>query len=96
MNKSSIPKSLVVILGLTIGLAFAKQTYTDSQVRQQIIHESILNYSGNCPCPYSTMRNGNRCGGRSAYSKPGGASPICYPRDVTPLMIQTYRRMHGE
>jgi hypothetical protein len=25
------------------------------------------------------MRNGRACGGRSAYSRPGGAAPLCYP-----------------
>jgi hypothetical protein len=44
-----------------------------------------------CACPDDTMRNGRACGGRSAYSRPGGASPLCYPRDVTAAMIQSYR-----
>lgn len=35
-------------------------------------------YEGNCPCPYSLDVNGNVCGARSAYSRSGGASPICY------------------
>ncbi|MEP7452723.1 SH3 domain-containing protein [Phyllobacterium sp. SB3] len=35
-------------------------------------------YSGTCDCPYDYARNGSRCGGRSAYSRPGGRSPICY------------------
>ena len=58
---------------------------------QEIIRRSILNYSGNCPCPYNTMRNGRSCGGNSAYSKPGGRSPICYASDVTDAMIATFR-----
>lgn len=33
---------------------------------------------GRCDCPYDIMRNGARCGGRSAYSRPGGRSPTCY------------------
>ncbi|RWQ29769.1 MAG: SH3 domain-containing protein, partial [Mesorhizobium sp.] len=33
---------------------------------------------GRCDCPYDLMRNGRLCGGRSAYSKPGGRSPVCY------------------
>jgi hypothetical protein len=36
------------------------------------------------------MRNGRACGGRSAYSRPGGASPLCYPSDVPAAMIETY------
>lgn len=35
-------------------------------------------YIGRCDCPYDRMRNGRRCGGNSAYSRPGGASPQCY------------------
>jgi hypothetical protein len=34
--------------------------------------------SGSCQCPYDTDSRGRRCGGRSAYSKPGGESPVCY------------------
>ncbi len=33
---------------------------------------------GRCDCPYDLMRNGRLCGGRSAYSRPGGRSPVCY------------------
>jgi hypothetical protein len=45
-----------------------------------------------CACPDDLMRNGRACGGRSAYSRPGGAAPLCYPTDVTPAMIEAYRR----
>ena len=45
-----------------------------------------------CACPDDTMRNGRACGGRSAYSRPGGAAPLCYPSDVTAAMIETYRQ----
>jgi hypothetical protein len=38
------------------------------------------------------MRNGKLCGGRNAYSRPGGAAPLCYPTDVTPAMIEAYRK----
>jgi hypothetical protein len=44
-----------------------------------------------CACPNDRMRNGRACGGRSAYSRPGGASPLCYPKDVTTAMIDEYR-----
>jgi hypothetical protein len=45
-----------------------------------------------CACPDDTMRNGRACGGRSAYSRPGGAAPLCYPHDVTAGMIESYRQ----
>jgi hypothetical protein len=44
-----------------------------------------------CACPDDTMRNGRACGGRSAYSRPGGAAPLCYPSDVTVAMIESYQ-----
>lgn len=37
--------------------------------------------SGSCDCPYDITSNGSACGGRSAYSQPGGAEPICYTTD---------------
>jgi hypothetical protein len=43
-----------------------------------------------CACPDDSMRNGRACGGRSAYSRPGGAAPLCYPTDVTAAMIESY------
>lgn len=37
--------------------------------------------SGSCDCPYDTDSAGRRCGGRSAYSRPGGSQPVCYFED---------------
>ena len=45
-----------------------------------------------CACPDDTARNGSACGGRSAYSRPGGAAPLCYPTDVTATMIEQHRQ----
>ena len=63
----------------------------DSEIRKILIQRSISNYSGNCPCPYSRDSAGNRCGGRSAWSRPGGADPLCYDSDVTNELIEGYR-----
>jgi hypothetical protein len=42
-------------------------------------------YSGNCACPYDTAEDGSRCGARSAWSRPDGASPNCdYDLITTP------------
>jgi hypothetical protein len=38
-------------------------------------------YGQGCPCPYDVAKNGSSCGKRSAYSRPGGDSPICYVGD---------------
>jgi hypothetical protein len=49
-----------------------------------------------CACPDDRMRNGRACGSRSAYSRPGGASPLCSPADVTEAMIKSYRSRVAE
>lgn len=81
-----------IALGLLLAASGALAApLTDTQVRQAIIRESIARYPGSCPCPYSVMRNGRRCGGRSAYSKPGGYAPKCFPDDVTAQDVAEYR-----
>ena len=74
----------------------AKKRLSDAQIKKLLIEESIAAYDGNCPCPYSRARNGSRCGKRSAYSREGGASPLCYSEDVTADMVQRYRDEHAE
>lgn len=68
---------------------------SDDVIKRAIIAESIGSYSGNCPCPYNRARNGSQCGKRSAYSRPGGAAPLCYPSDVTNEMVRAYRQRHS-
>lgn len=63
---------LVALLGLflvSIPPASA-QGLSDDAVRHLLIEQSIAGYGGNCPCPYNSKRNGHRCGGSSAYSRP--------------------------
>jgi hypothetical protein len=89
-------KSLFIIcLLLAFSQSSAKTGLSDDEIRQQIIHESIGSYPGKCPCPYNSTRNGSSCGKRSAYSKPGGYAPICYPNDVTAEMITNFRKRYG-
>lgn len=73
----------------------AADNLTDAQVRERIVAESIAAYPGNCPCPYNVDRAGRSCGGRSAWSKAGGYSPICYTREVSDEQIREYRARHG-
>lgn len=82
---------ICLILSLS---AVAKDTSqaSDNAVRQAIIEQSIQSYSGNCPCPYNSDRAGRRCGKRSAYSRPGGASPMCYKNDVSTAAVERYRK----
>lgn len=65
----------------------AKPNRSDSEVISAIIARSRASYPGNCGCPNDTDRAGRSCGGRSAYSRAGGRSVVCYPADVTPAMI---------
>lgn len=65
-----------------------------AEVKKRIIQESIDSYPGSCPCPYNAARNGSSCGRRSAYSRGGGYSPVCYPDDVTPEMVADWRARH--
>ena len=86
-------KTTMILLSLVIGLSCTLYTeeLSDAAIKKILIERSISAYSGACPCPYNVMRNGRRCGGNSAYSKPGGAEPLCYDKDVTDEMIDRYR-----
>lgn len=86
----SLAASAAVVAALAAAPAPAQRS--DAQIRQQIVRESIAAYPGRCPCPYSVDRAGRRCGGRSAYSRPGGRAPKCYPADVTAAEVAGRRR----
>jgi hypothetical protein len=71
-----------------------KEILTDAAIGALIIAGSIALYKARgrpCACPSDTMRNGQACGGRSAWSKAGGAKPLCFPTDITSEMISAYR-----
>ena len=70
---------------------YASNNLSDGEVKRLVIQESIASYPGRCPCPYNVDRAGRSCGRRSAYSRPGGYSPICYESDITPQMVEQYR-----
>lgn len=80
------------LLGLfcLAGVASA-QAPQDERDRQKMIEESIRAYSGSCPCPYNEDRAGRSCGARSAYSRPGGEAPLCYPRDISDAKLAAWR-----
>jgi hypothetical protein len=67
---------------------------TDEEIRELIISNSIARYPGSCPCPYNTDSAGRRCGERSAYSRSGGHSPICYKRNIPDDLVSRYRRKY--
>jgi hypothetical protein len=88
---------LTVLLILATTSTLAREPMTDAQVRDAIIKESVAAYLATdhpCACPYNVARNGSQCGGRSAYSRPGGAEPLCYPPDVSDGMVADWKRSH--
>ncbi len=68
------------------------------EVREAIVRESVSAYQAAgrpCACRYNTARDGSMCGAQSAYSRPGGAAPLCYPSDVSDAMVAAnLRRRH--
>ena len=86
---------LLFSVSLLSDVAIAKsQPANNDQIKQAIINESISAYPGNCSCPYNSARNGRSCGKRSAWSRAGGYSPICYKNEVTQEMIDTWKKRH--
>jgi hypothetical protein len=67
---------------------------SSAEIAKILIADSIAAYSGPCACPYQSARNGSSCGRRAAYVRPGGYSPLCYAKDVTPEMVAEYRASH--
>lgn len=88
MRRAAFAAALLM-LGGTAALA-----QSDAQIRQRIIRGSIAAYPGSCPCPYNVDRAGRSCGRRSAYSRPGGYAPLCYPNDVSQAEVDAWRRDH--
>ena len=87
------------------GSAPKTRRLTDGEVKSRLVQESKASYrvklqrrgkAGACPCPDDTARDGSRCGGRSAYIRPGGEKPLCGPEDVTDEMVLDYRKAHRE
>ena len=90
---------LLVLLALPPSIAFAEPPVrlSDAQIAEQIVRESRSAYYATghpCACPDDLARNGSRCGGRSAYSRPGGAEPKCYASEVSKQEIEAYRSLH--
>ena len=66
---------------------------TPNSVEEAIIKKTWRNI---CNCPYNRKSNGHRCGKTSAWSRPGGNSPLCYveelitvPSAVPPIILPT-------
>jgi hypothetical protein len=89
---ATIMKRIAIAAFGLAAIAAPALAQSDAQVRQQIIRQSIAAYPGSCACPYNVDRAGRSCGRRSAYSRPGGHSPSCYPGDVSQSDIEAWRR----
>lgn len=87
-----VSASVSAPIGNTVGVQSDAAATSKQEIAQKIIAASITNYPGSCPCPYNTDRAGRRCGGRSAYSKPGGYAPLCFEQDITPEMFQEHQQ----
>lgn len=81
----------VAVAALAVLAVPALAQRSDAEIRREIIRESIAAYPGSCPCPYSVDRAGRSCGRRSAYSRPGGYAPKCYPADVSDSEVRARR-----
>ena len=68
-----------------------KKNYSDDEIRLLLIKKSISKHTGNCPCPYFTDQDGNRCGMGSAWSQPRESGLLCYKSDVSQEMVQKAR-----
>jgi hypothetical protein len=92
---------IIVLLAAVPAQARNCAGMSDTQIREAIVKESRNTYyrTGHpCACPEDRASNGRNCGRRSAYSRPGGASPKCYPVDVKQSDIVAFCRLpdqHG-
>jgi hypothetical protein len=98
-TKGQILGLLVIAAAITVSasMVVAKDLRSDDDIAKAIVQESRQQYYATghpCACPDDLMRNGRRCGGVSAYVRPGGAAPLCYVSDVTKGMIDNYRVRH--
>jgi hypothetical protein len=104
-RRQRIASALSITLALIVSLALwalvvwsllprPVAAQSNSDIANAIIREcaAIYHATGHpCACPEDRARNGSRCGKRSAYTRPGGASPRCYVSDVSAREITDYR-----
>jgi hypothetical protein len=87
--------SFLFVLPLLWAADASAQRYSDEEVRQIIIRDSLSGFgSTDCPCPYSYAWNGQQCNDKALYYKRTGRRDIfCYPADVSYRDIEDYRRL---
>jgi hypothetical protein len=90
-------RKLVAIIALLVFAVAPLHAKEDLEaVKKRMISESLSQYQGNCPCPYNYASNGSHCGARSAYTKRGGTSPLCYPTDITDEQAREWQQEHED
>ena len=86
---------IIILILLIICPNFCIADNNDDNLAKNMIAKSIANYSGKCACPYQVMSNGNKCGNKSAYSKPGGYAPLCYISDINDEIINKQKSVYS-
>jgi hypothetical protein len=66
----------------------ARPAVASPDIKSTIVAASIFGYEKPCPCPYS--KDGT-CGNQSAWSRGGGANPLCYRSEVTAEDVKRWR-----
>lgn len=92
MKTVRLLSALFVFSALSVQTSSAFDNTEITTAKRKMITDSISSYSGNCACPYNSAVNGSSCGKRSAYSKPGGAAPLCYETDITDAQAAEWLR----
>lgn len=91
LTRNKAPKQQASLPSTSLPTVHRQPGLSKAAITKLLIDRSLAYYSGNCPCPYNRDRAGRRCGRRSAYTRPGGESPLCYSADITAAMISDYR-----
>ncbi|MBL1208206.1 CHAT domain-containing protein [Geminocystis sp. GBBB08] len=77
LRQKTILLSTVAII-LIIGLVLTTLTFIKKPLLARPIRKPLKN---SCECPYDIDGMGRQCGNKSAYSRPGGTTPVCYIGD---------------
>lgn len=98
--RNTVNKTITIVCLMFIAIntySYVKPAFCrlpDNHAALYVIQQSWQGYPGNCPCPYSRNARGHLCGATSAYSKPGGREPKCYPQDVSQSDIRKLKEQY--
>jgi hypothetical protein len=89
---------IALALTATVSAQATAKEITDAQCISIIVQANRNAYyrTGRpCACPYDRDAADRECGDRSAYRRPGGASPYCYDKDVPKAEIDSCKAIHN-